>query len=67
MILDPDQVLALKRLTERDEKSKKQELGASDLHASEDFKISLNKMDVNERIEKIILHFSDIFRPLPPP
>ena len=67
MILDPEQVLALKKLTGQDEKSKKQELGASNLHASEDLKISLNKMDVDERIKKIILHFSDIFGPLPPP
>ena len=67
MILDPEQVLALKKLTDQDEKSKKQELGASNLHASEDLKISLNKMDVDERIKKIILHFSDIFGPLPPP
>ena len=67
MILDPEQVLALKKLTEQDEKSKKQELGASNLHASEDLKISLDKMDVDERIKKIILHFSDIFGPLPPP
>ena len=67
MILDPEQVLALKKLTEQDEKSKKQELGASNLHASEDLKISLYKMDVDERIKKIILHFSDIFVPLPPP
>ena len=66
MILDPDQVLALKKLTEQDEKSKKQELGASNSHASEDLKISLDKMDVDERIKKIILHFSDIFGPLPP-
>ena len=34
MILDPEQVLALKKLTEQDEKSKKQEVGASNLHAS---------------------------------
>ena len=54
-------------MTEQDEKSKKQELGASNLHASEDLKISLDKMDVDERIKKIILHFSDIFGPLPPP
>ena len=67
MILDPEQVLALKKLTNKDEKSKKQELGASNLHASEDLKISLDKMDVDERIKKIILHFSDIFGPLPPP
>ena len=67
MILDPEQVLALKKLTEQDEKSKKQELGASNLHASEDLKILLDKMDVDERIKKIILHFSDIFGPLPPP
>ena len=44
MILDPEQVLALKNLTEQDEKSKKQELGASNLHASEDLKISLDKI-----------------------
>ena len=67
MILDPEQVLALKKLTEQDEKSKKQELGASNLHTSIDLKISLDKMDVDERIKKIILHFSDIFGPLPPP
>ena len=67
MILDPEQVLALKELTEQDEKYKKQELGASNLHASEDLKISLEKMGVDERIKKIILHFSDIFGPLPPP
>ena len=67
MISDPEQVLALKKLTEQDEKSKKQELGASNLHASEDLKISLDKMDVDERIKKIILHFSDIFGLLPPP
>ena len=67
MILDPEQVLALNKLTEQDEKSKKQELGASNLHASEDLKISLDKMDVDARIKKIILHFSDIFGPLPPP
>ena len=67
MILDPEQVLAFKKLTEQDEKSKKQELGASNLHASEDLQISLDRMDVDERIEKIILHFSDIFGPLPPP
>ena len=67
MILDPKQVLALKKLTEQDEKSKKQELGASNLHTSEDLKISLAKMDVDERIKKIILHFSDICGPLPPP
>ena len=65
--MDPKQFLALKKLTEQDEKSKKQELGASNLHASEDLKISLEKMDVDERIKKIILHFSDIFGPLPPP
>ena len=59
--------LALKNLTEQDEKSKKQELGASNLHTSEDIKISLDKMDVDERVKKIILHFSDIFGPLPPP
>ena len=58
MILDPQQVLALKKLMEQDEKSKKQELGVSNLHASEDLKISLDKMDV---------HFSEIFGPLPPP
>ena len=67
MILDPEQVLALKKLTEQDGKSKKQELGASNLHASEDLKSSLDKMDVDKRIKKIILHFSDIFGPLPPP
>ena len=67
MILDPEQVLALKKLTEQDEKSEKQELGASNLHASEDLKISLDKMDVDERIKKIILHSSDVFGPLPPP
>ena len=66
MILDPEQILALKKLTEQNEKSKKQELGAPNLHASEDLKISLDKMDVDERIKKIILHFSDIFGPLPP-
>ena len=67
MILDPEQVLALKKLTEQDEKSKKQELGASNLHASEDLKISLDEMDVDERIKKMILHFSDFFGSLPPP
>ena len=67
MILEPEQVPALKKLTEQDEKSKKQELGASNLHASEDLKILLDEMDVDERIKKIILHFSDIFGPLPPP
>ena len=67
MIVDPEQVLALKKLTKQDEKSKKQELGASNLHASEDLKISPDTMDVDERIKKIILHFSDIFGPLPPP
>ena len=67
MFLDRKQVLALKKLTEQDEKSKKQELGASNLHASEDLRFSLDKMDVDERIKKIILHFSDIFGPLPPP
>ena len=67
MILDPEQVLALKKLTEQDEKSKKQKLGASNLHASEDPKILLDKMDVDERIKKIILHFSDNFGLLPPP
>ena len=67
MILDPEQVLALKKLTKQDEKSKKQELGASNLHASEDLKISLDKMDVDERTKKIIVHFTDIFGPLPPP
>ena len=67
MILDPEQILALKKLTEQDEKSKKQESGASNLHASEDLKISLDKMDVDERIKKIILHFYDIFGLLPPP
>ena len=46
---------------------KKQELGASNLHASEDLKFSLDKMDVDGRIKKIILHFSGIFGPLPPP
>ena len=66
MILDSEQVLALKKLTEQDEKSKKQEPGASNLHASEDLKISLDKMDVDERIKKIILRFSDIFGPSPP-
>ena len=66
MILDPEQVLAPKKLTEQDEKSEKQELGVSTLHASEDLKISLDKMDVDERIKKIILHFSDIFVPSPP-
>ena len=67
MILDPKQVLVLKKLKEQDEKSKKQELGASHLHASEDLKISLDKMDVDERINKIILHFCDIFCRLHPP
>ena len=67
MILVPEQFLALKKLTEQDEKSKKQELGASNLHASEDLKILLDKMHVGERIKKIILHFSDIFGLLPPP
>ena len=67
MILDPEQVLAFKKLTEQDEKSKKQELSASNLHASEDLKILLHKMNVDERIKKMILHFSDIFGPLPPP
>ena len=52
MILDPEQVLALKKLTEQDENSKKQELGASNLHGSEDLKISLDKMDVDQRIKK---------------
>ena len=66
MILDSEQVLALTKLTEQDEKSKKQEPGASNLHASEDLKISLNKMHVDERIKKIILHFSAFFGPLPP-
>ena len=50
MILDPEQVLTLRKLTEQDEKSKKEELGASNLHASEDLKILLDKMDVDERI-----------------
>ena len=67
MIWDPKQFLALKKLREQDEKSKKQELGASNLHPSEHLKISLNKMDVDERIKKVILHFSDICVPLPPP
>ena len=67
MIFDPEQVLALKKLTEQDEKSKKQELGASNLHASDDLKISLDKMDVHERIKKIILHISVIFGLLLPP
>ena len=67
MTLDPEKVLALKKLTEQDEKSKKQESGASNLHASENLKISLDKMDVDDGIKKIILHFSDIFGPLPPP
>ena len=59
--------MALKKLTEQDENYKKQELGASNLHASEDLKISPHKMDVDERIMKILLHFSEIFGPLPPP
>ena len=67
MILDPEPVLALKKLTEQDEKSRKQELGASNLHASEDLKILIDKMDVDEKIRKVILHFSDIFGLLPPP
>ena len=67
MILDPEQVPALKKLTEQDGKSKKPELGASNLYASEELKILLDKLDVDERINKIILHFSDIFGPLPPP
>ena len=67
MISDPEQVLALKKLTEPDGKSKKQELGASNLQASKDLKITLDKMDVDQRIKKIILRFSDIFGPLPPP
>ena len=67
MIVDPEQFLALKKFTEQDEKFRKQELGASHLHVSEELKISLDKMDVDERIKKIILHFSDIFGPLPPP
>ena len=67
MILDPEQVLALKKVTEQDEKSKKKKLGASNLHATEDLKILLDKMDVDERIKKIILPFSDLFGPLPPP
>ena len=67
MILDSEQVLALKKLTEQDEKSEEQELGASNLHTSEALKISLDKMDFDERIKKIILHFSDIFGQLPPP
>ena len=67
MLLNPEQVLAIKKLTEQDEKSKKQELGAFNLHASEDLKILLDKMDVDERIKKIILHFSDISVPLSPP
>ena len=46
---------------------RKRKLGASNLHAFEDLKISLDKMDVDERISKTILHFSDIFGPLPPP
>ena len=67
MILDPEQVLALQKLREEDEKSNKQELGAFNLHASEDLQILLDKMDVDERIKKIVLHFSDIFAPSPPP
>ena len=67
MISDPEHVLALKELTEQDERAKEQELGASNLHASEDLKICLQRMDVDDRIKKIILHFSDISGPLPPP
>ena len=67
MISDPEQVLALKKLTEQDEKSKKQELGACNLNASEDLKISLHvtrhfsqKWTFAERREKghaIIFYF----------
>ena len=65
--LQCDQVLALNKLTEQDEKSKKQEIDASNLHPSGDLKVSLNKKKVDERIKEVILHFSDIFGPLPPP
>ena len=58
MILDPEQVMALKNLTEQDEKSKKQELRSLTLHASEDLKILLDKMAVDETIKKIMLQFS---------
>ena len=67
MILVPEQVLTLNKLTEQDEKTNRQELGASSLHASKDFQIMLDKMEVDQRIRKIILHFSDIFGLLPRP
>ena len=66
IVPDPEQVLDLKKLEEQDEKCKKQELGASNLHAPEGQNILLDKMYVDERIKKTILHFSYIFGPLPP-
>ena len=67
MTVDPEEVFALKRLKEEEENGKKQEYGSSNLHASENLKKSLDKMNMDERVKKIILAHSEVFGPLPSP
>ena len=52
MILDLEQVLALKKLTEQDDKSKRQELGASNLHASETSRLPSTKWMLTRGLRK---------------
>ena len=59
MTVDPEEVFALKRLKEEEENGKKQEYGSSNLHASENLKKSLDKMNMDERVKKIILAHSE--------
>ena len=67
MMLDPEQILALKKLNDPNDNSKKQKLGASNLTVSKELKVSLDKMNIKERVKKIFWHLSEVFGPLPRP